>query len=269
MLLSVLPACAAYPADRLLFFVGLGGAGLLAQFIAAALKPEGMLRMRAWWRLPARGLCVILIFVHLVMAPRALARTAGTFERYGRALDRAAASLPSDATARFQTVVLVNTPTYATFAFGALTRLVQDDPYLSRTLVLGSSGNAVEIGRPDQRTLTVRPAGGYFSSPGFSEPGDELKQVLFDQGRAFTTLDWLYHDGSPMAAGQQIDLMGVTVEITEVTQDGRPAEAAFHFLIDPQTPAFRWMCWKNGAYVPFALPAVGEKVTLPAPSITY
>ena len=139
----------------------------------------------------------------------------------------------------------------------------------SYSLTLSRQSDSVTGVSADRRTLTVRPAGGYFSSPGFSEPGDELKQVLFDQGRAFTTLDWLYRDGSPMAAGQQIDLMGVTVEITEVTQDGRPAEAAFHFLIDPQTPAFRWMCWKDGAYVPFTLPAVGESVTLPAPTISY
>ncbi|UCG32349.1 MAG: hypothetical protein JSU68_11855, partial [Phycisphaerales bacterium] len=45
MVLSVPPACAAYPDDRLLFFVGIGGMGLLAQFLAATLRNGGTLPM--------------------------------------------------------------------------------------------------------------------------------------------------------------------------------------------------------------------------------
>ena len=36
MVLSLIPICATFPMDRLLFFVGLGAAGLLAQFLAVA-----------------------------------------------------------------------------------------------------------------------------------------------------------------------------------------------------------------------------------------
>ena len=45
-------------------------------------------------------------------------------------------------------------------------RLVGDDPYLTRTLVLGSGSNPIEIHRPDERTLLVRPEGGFIAPPG-------------------------------------------------------------------------------------------------------
>jgi hypothetical protein len=72
-----------------------------------------------------------------------------------------------------------------------------------------------------------------------------------------------------MAIGRQIELGFVTVEITAMTEDARPAEAAFHFSMDLQSPHFRWLQWSDEGYVPFAPPAVGETVTLPAPTIAF
>ena len=54
-----------------------------------------------------------------------------------------------------------------------------------------------------------------------------------------------------------------------LTDDGRPAEAAFHFAMNLEAPLFRWLSWKDGAYAPFVLPAVGETVTLPAATVSY
>ncbi len=272
MVLSVLPACAAYPADRLLFFVGIGGMGLLAQFVSAVWQKVDRPPIRAWGSArggPARALCAVLVFIHLGMAPVALARTSGHFKIYGRALARAAASLPSDTAARFQTVLIVSTPTYAVFTYSALMRLLYGEPYLSRTLVLGSGSRPLEIHRPDERTLLIRPAGGFLAPLGGSPPGREMAQVLFDQRCAFRTLDRLYRDHSPMTIGQRIKLLGVTAEITALTADGRPAEAAFRLGMKLETPLFRWLRWEDGEYVPFVLPAVGETLTLPAATVSY
>jgi hypothetical protein len=267
MILSVLPACTAFPQARLLFFVGIGGMGLLAQFIAAVLQKADRRPIWAWWRLPARVLCVVLVFVHLCLAPRALARTAGGFKRLSHSIAHAAGSLPTDTVARVQTVLLVNTPSFASFVYGSLTRLGRGDPYLSRTLVLGSAPRPIEIHRPDERTLLVRPQGGYLAPLGDSRSGQGAGHLLFDWRRTLVSSDRLYRDNSPMAVGQRVKLLGVTVEITAITDDGRPAEAAFHFALKLESPIFRWLQWKGGEYVPFALPAVGETVTLPAATI--
>jgi hypothetical protein len=269
MILSVPPACAAFPQSRLLFFVSIGGMGLLAQFMAGAVQKADRQPKRTWRRLPVRALCVVLVFIHLCMAPRASARTARTFKKHGASLVRAADSLPSDTAARFQTVLLISTPSYATFAYSALMRLSHGDPYLSRTLVLGSGCQPIEIHRPDKRTLIIRPEGGFIGPPGNPLSGTGLKRLLFDQRCILEAVDQLYRDGTPMRIGQRIKLVGVTVEITEITDDGRPAEAAFHFAIGLEAPLFRWLRWADDAYVPFVLPAVGESVTLPAATFAW
>jgi len=269
MVLAVLPACTAYPADRLLFFVGIGGMGLLAQLIAAVVQKVDVLPARAWSHLPARALCVVLIFIHLVMAPVALARTTEHFKSHGRVLARSAASLPSDSSARFQTVLIVNGPTYAVFTYSALIRLLYGDPYLSHTVVLGSGIRPIEIRRPDAQTLIVRAEGGFLASLGNPHPDREVEHVLFDQRLAFDTLDRLYRDHRPMTIGQRIKLMGATIEITAVTDDGRPAEAAFAFAADLENPSYRWMQWKDGEYVPFVPPAVGETMALPGANAMF
>ena len=72
-------------------------------------------------------------------------------------------------------------------------------------------------------------------------------------------------DHTPMRIGRQIELPYVAVEITAITEDGHPAEAAFRFTRELEDPSFRWMQWKDGVYVPFELPPVGNTVTLPGP----
>lgn len=56
-------------------------------------------------------------------------------------------------------------------------------------------------------------------------------------------------------------------EVTAITDDGRPAEAVFHFAAALEDPSLRWLQWENGVYVPFVLPAVGETLTLPAVTV--
>jgi len=96
-----------------------------------------------------------------------------------------------------------------------------------------------------------------------------MERLLFDQRCVLQWVDRLYRDSAPMKIGQKIKLIGVTVEITALTDDGRPAEAAFRFAMKLESLLFRWLQWEDGAYVPFALPAVGETVTLPAATVPF
>jgi hypothetical protein len=267
MVLSLVPACSAYPSARLLSFVGIGGIGLLAQFIANVVRNEGWMPFRSGWRLPAGALCVVLIIVHLGMAPWALFRTAGSMKRFERLFTGAAASLPSDKSARFQTILIVNTPSYATYAYSVLKSLSSGTLYTRRSLVLGSTCRPVRIHRPDERTLLVSPEGGFLVRPGSPPEHREMEQLLFDQRAAFQSLDRLYRDARPMTRGQRIELIGMTVEITSITEDGRPDEAAFRFRTKLENQFLRWIRWINGMFVPFTPPAVGETVTLPAPTL--
>jgi hypothetical protein len=267
MLLAVLPACATFPSDRLLFFVGIGGMGLLAQFVAAVLGRADWLPARAGWRLPARALCVVLLFIHLVAAPIALTQAAGSVGTFGRVLTRAAASLPSDPAVRGQTVVIVNTPTYFVSLFGPLIQALNGKPFPAHTLVLGSGITPIEVRRSDERTLVIRPEGGFLAVPGSRRPGAEAEPPAFDVRYMLPLFDQLFRGDRPMRVGQRIELTGAIVEVTVVTDDGRPAEAAFRFATALEDPSLRWLRWKNGVYAPFVLPAVGETLTLPAVTV--
>jgi hypothetical protein len=241
--------------------------GLLAQFLAGFLKTAGCPSARAWRRIPTGVLCCFLVVVHLAMAPWHLARTASYLRDFERSVAQTAGSLPSDPVTRFQTVLLVNSPTFASFAYSALTRLVHNDPYLNPTLVLGSGSRPIEVQRPDERTLLVRPDGGFFAQAGNAQYGGETAPLLFDQRRAFLTLDSLYRDRTPMKLGWQVQSVGVTIEVTAVTDDGRPAEVAFRFVIDLDNPYLCWKRWQNGAFAPFEVPAVGQTIRLPAATL--
>ncbi|MFQ5853546.1 MAG: hypothetical protein ACE5JU_23555, partial [Candidatus Binatia bacterium] len=63
MLLSLLPIAATSPSNRLLFFVGLGAMGLLAQLLSGLVGEGEGLPLSRGWRIPACILGVILVVV--------------------------------------------------------------------------------------------------------------------------------------------------------------------------------------------------------------
>ena len=72
-------------------------------------------------------------------------------------------------------------------------------------------------------------------------------------------------ESRPMQLHETIDLSAVTIEITELTDDSRPAEATFRFRVPLEDPSFRWLYVKDFCYVPFIVPSVGETVEVPSP----
>src|SRR5262249_34075614 len=99
------------------------------------------------------------------------------------------------------------------------------------------------IGRPDGQTLTVEPDGGYL-----------------------TGFDSVFRDPTarPFRPRQVIDLSDVQIRVLTITADGRPARVAFQFKVPLEDGSLRWLQWERGVYQPFALPAVGQTIDLPA-----
>jgi len=262
MILSLLPACASFPDDRLLFFVSIGGMGLLARFIASNLQKRDHLHVWIRWRKAALVLCVVLVIIHLGMAPLGLVRSAGIFAKTGRVLDEADASLCFDQVPRAQTTVIVNTPAFAMVSYGVLSRLAEENAFPNRAFVLGSGGNPIVVHRQDERTLLLRPEGGFLAPPSGLRGVGGLGPLLFDQRKMVFSIDQMYRDRSPMKAGSKVTLIGITIEITAINADGFPDEATFRFATKLENPYLRWMQWQEGEFVPFSVPAVGESVTL-------
>ncbi len=69
----------------------------------------------------------------------------------------------------------------------------------------------------------------------------------------------------PRRLHETFDPSAVTIEITALTDDGRPAEATFRFRVPLEDPSFRWLYIDDARYVPFIVPGIGETVEVPSP----
>jgi hypothetical protein len=267
MVLSLVPSCATFPHDRLLFLAGFGGFGLLAIFLAGLWQGAAWLPVARLWRAPARALGGLLVAFHLVFAPLGLLHAPAELEAFGDLIGSTAASLPSDPALPTQQVLIVHTPSAFVSIYGLPLRWRAGLPVPARLFVLGSSVHAVTIERPARDALLIRPEGGFLNPHGRALPGRE--QPAIDFRYVLALLDGLYRESPAMRLGERIELPGLTVEITALTADARPAEVRFSFARALEDPALVWLRWEAGVYVPFTLPAVGESVSLPAPVVPF
>jgi hypothetical protein len=151
---------------------------------------------------------------------------------------------PLDAGIREQDLVIVNPPAAFGMVEGLLVWASEDAPMPRHLRVLVSGDfRPVEVYRPDQWTLVVRPEGGLMAG---------LLDVLF-RG------EW-----RPFSVGDEVAVKGMNVRITALTPDGKPAEAAFRFDVPLEDATLRWMCWQDGLFQPFTPPAVGGRLLLGA-----
>jgi hypothetical protein len=263
MVLSLVPACATFPDDRLLYFAGFGGMGLMAQFLAAVWQRVDWVPSSRIRRLPLATAFWILVVFHLVLSPISLATTTNKVRVFGEIIKGAASSLPSDPAVTDQVALIVNTPTAFISFYGPLLQALNGHPIPNRTLILGSGIYPLTISRPASNMIAIRPDGGFLPPHGHPRPGHEDSQAAFHPVYFFPMLDHLYRDATPFNVGDRIPYGGTIVEVVDVTEDGRPVEIRVQFTVDLEDKSLRWLQWKGGVYVPFEPPAVGERVILP------
>jgi hypothetical protein len=245
MLLSLVPVSAVAPSNRLLFFVGLGAMGLLAQLVSGFVEGGHWMPRRRAWRLPAGALTGLLVIVHLGIAPLSTPILAYSLKPFGEPMVQAIAGVPDDPVIAEQDLVLVNPPDHLFLVSPIPTlKILNGRPYPRRlrTLVTGSS--PLEVTRLTERALRVRTEQGIYSGT---------------LGRLFRSR----YD--PMSAGQRFELTGMTVEIMRTDAHGGPVELEFTFSVPLEDSSLRWLRWEGEGYVPFKPPPIGQTVAL-APS---
>jgi hypothetical protein len=269
MVIALVPSCAAFADDRLLFFASFGGMGVMAQLMAAVWSRDDWVPSSRLRRFAITSVAWILVLIHLVLSPISLASTAYRIETFGRIVLRVAESLPSEPAAANQVAVIVNSPSAFFSIYGPLMQATHGRPTPGRTLVLGSGIYPMAISRPATDVLAIQPEGGFLVPPGSPRPGHEASQPWFHPAYFHQMLDHLYRDATPLSVGNQIAYGGATVEIIESTCAGRPIKIEVDFARDLDDPVFLWLKWKNGVYEPFVLPAAGETVILPSVVIPW
>ena len=234
--LAVVPLCATFPSNRVLFFVGLGGMGLVAMWLEGAWSRGGGSR-----GLLTRGVAIGLVVSHLVIAPLLLPFNTLAFRIFGEQVTAAILSLPEELADR--ELVVVNAPEYLSYVSQAGSVLLLDGrqmPRVIRGLAVGPS--AVSGRRVDERTLELTMDRGFLSGP---------LGPLFRAPR------------EPMAVNETLQVPGMSATVMALTPGGTPATVRFRFDAALESPGRLWVQYRDGRFLPFEPPPVGGSLELP------
>lgn len=246
MVLSALPSCATFTHDRLLFPVGLGAFGLMAQLLAGPSEAPAGLPESYWRSLPVRALTGCWILFHLVLAPIQLPFKSIAPWFAGAVFEKTALSLDRVDPLSGRTLVFVNAPGFFQSSWAPLIRHRLGRPFPDKIRILGSSFGRVEVTRLDRRTLRLRS----------------------DAGFATGMLDSLmYAADRPFSAGQVHRVSDLEIVLGPLTERGRPRELTCRFTADLDRAGYVWTAWHRDGYHRFALPRPGQTVELAATTL--
>lgn len=242
--LAAIPGCATLPMDRLMMYASFGALGLVSMLLAdlAGGKVDGV---HAWFRSP---LALLLVFAQFIVAPIGLVAGTQHIRIMNKVLNGSNPSIPVDLPSGTR-VVAVNTPNDLLGGSLPIHRSSRGLPLVQHWWWLYSGMRDVTVERRDERSLVLRPQGGYFTAP-WSD--------IFRLPAAH-----------PIHAGDTFGLEGLHIKVLSATETGSPTEVLFQFDVPLEDKTLRFVTWQNGTYVPFVLPAVGETVHVPGAQILH
>jgi hypothetical protein len=247
MLLALLPACASTPQDRLLAYVGIGAAALLALFFKHLHENPPWMAVQGPWRKAASVTACCWVGIHLVLSPILLTVGTSSIAIVEAGVRRANNSVPMAPSIQDEAVVFIYCPNALLSAGLPILRASLRQPVPQNTWVLSAGNTSVKVERPDARTLVVTPEGGFIIRPSVD---------LFRQIKRF-----------PVQEGYSIQLSSMKIEVLEVTPDGRPAVARYSFSKALEHSTLHWLVWDDGAYAPYILPDVRETDSIEGPAM--
>jgi hypothetical protein len=246
--IATLPACAAFLADRLLTWIAIGGSIALARlFVEYCERPES-LRAEALRALVLPPLILVLLVAKIVLDPIGLpSRARGNLVLRDN-IDRAQAGVPSDPSIEHRHVVYLNPPGVPLAGYIPIERAAQGIARPAGQVYLATGEADLRLTRVDANTLRVRQRGGFLQSPG---------SHLFRDPRV------------PSQLGQRVQLDGLSIEVTGLMPDGRPAEILARFDRTLDDPELFWLQWSGLGYERFRQLAIGETRVVPALDLAH
>ena len=245
LVVSLLPACATFPSDRLLFFGGLGAMALVATLVAGFVEKAPWVEASKR-RVAAGVVAVASLGVHAVLAPARLPTRVRTMETVGGAVDAASKSALEGQAGPDQLLVLVNAPSFYVGSLMVGVPLSRGEPVPRHTRVLFGGHAEVAVTRLDAQTLLLRSDRGFLTDP----------------------LDRVYRGRNhPLEPGNGLMLTATLAIVREVTADGSPRAVSFQFRAPLEDRGIRFMKWNAGRYEPFEPPPIGQSVVLPAAAL--
>ncbi len=247
LLLSALPVAATFPSSRLLTFVGIGGAGLVAEFLQRvwwrgdAEPPPGGNGSAHRWALGVRSWAVYLLFMHVLLAPLALAVNAYSLKVMGATMfDPCAEAFSYDEDVADKTVVFVNSNDLCV-SYASYIRTVKGEPVPRSTQLLTSAIYQLRVEGIDEHTIDVHIPAGMQSSP-----ADCL----------------LRQPDNPLAVGETVEVPGIRYEAMSWNDEDLVDRVRVTFDVELWDPSLIWVCTRGRAPDEFVPPQPGETVVL-------
>ncbi len=230
MAITAAPLATGVPQDRLLTPVSLGGFGLIALCLQAV--REG----RIGWG--AKVLGWVWIIFHGVVSPLAIPARARGIPALGGLSRQITDAMPDRAG---QDVVLLTVPFDVVSYYPHAMRTLEGKAVPGNLRVLYTGFAPVEVARTGDRTLVLTPEGGFLATW-----RDRI----------------LRGDDPPFVVGDTVGMAGMTAEVLEVTEAGRPARVQFTF--DEPLESMAWRFYDETMPGEANLPPVGGTLSLPA-----
>ncbi len=259
MVLAAVPICATIPMGRSSLFVAIGALGLIAECVG--LWRHDRDRLRRWGR-PGRWLTAMVVVLLIAHLPLALALRGGVVNLTGKVVKRLNRTEVVALYEHYdpgQYLVIVNAPNPAALLWDVFRAAGNHQSLPAGLRTLAPGFGPLEVTRTGPKRLVVR---SLQSSLLDGPQGLHLHRAfLFQQLGDVRGVD------HPMAAGQQIALPGMTVEVLAGDETGSPVEAAFSFDVPLEDRNLRWIYWdwQRRHFVVFRPPPVGQTVRLEGP----
>ena len=227
--LAAVPFAATLPTDRLLLPLGLGGAGVVARLLV-------LVRTRALAQLRMRLLAHLMLVLHLVVAPLLFVPSLLATGLMEVGVQRMVKAVPAE-----ERVVLVNVPLEVLLIYLQAVREGRGESWPAHVKVLHAGQTELTLERTGIDSLEMYTRAGWMPSP--------FNRLTRAAGR-------------PMPVRTRVELETMTVEVIEVSGDGRPTRVFARF--DRPLEALAWVTWVDGRPVEWRPPEVGERATVSA-----
>lgn len=241
---ALIPAGTTYPHNRQLLFASFGAMALVAQLwhlFVVELKGRVLSRRLLF----SAGLSALIFGGHLLISP--LAMPLATYGvAFAAPLKRGITAVGPEIAGR--DAVFITAPDYFSVKLIQLARRVERQPLPRRWRVLSFGPQRVVVYRANERTLEIDYEGGILGSPFMELYRDRRKR---------------------MKRGDRVQLQGLSIEVLEVTGDGRMSRARFEFDTPLDEPRFAFYYWVNETFEPFTMPDVGVRRTLPGAPMSW
>lgn len=265
LVIAVIPLVSGIPQNRNLGLVSLGVMGVAGQLFVDVATAKKADPLTTFQRLLLRLATPLLLILYVIVSPMVVfsnpASTRSMAEAQAQVVD-----FGSDPELAQQHVTIINPTGTLSYAAGILQRLFTNDPIPASINYLSSGFTPVQIERVDDRTIRVTPEGGYTPLPGPIVDKTTGMTTQVSMENVYRALDEnFYNPRNPMHVGQVVALSEVTVTVTEMTVDGRIAQAEFTFAHPLEDSRYVWLLWDDGTstYHRVEMPAVGETRVYP------